>query len=597
MRLLILSLFLLGVSACHVNASTKPTSEDSTAEKLLGDMRKYFNDSNEDSFYHAVNNYKAFYLRRNDMRQYFKGSENEILHDINFNHFYRAMKKANAMQEEMVEKKCTDEYFRATYLIGMIYSLKGNIEMAKSFFEKALNEVNHANPSNLISIYMDLANIEMDKEPEEALKNLEHAIDIMKAADMKYEYSDAIGFKTIVAFTMKDWNMLDESYNLYMQLGKDHPEAFSNTYYNYVMICKLTRDGKYDEALAYTEQLTNATDKHKMQLDIFKVANDTNRAYKALEKLMDVKDSVNNVIMSEELIGTAQDLDYAKMQHRAEMARLTSVVFILTTSLAVIIIILLLYTIRSRRNNLKTLKAKNKELEIARDRAQESDRMKMNFLNNMNHEIRTPLNIISGFAQIVSSPNFDASPEDRKEISRRIQTSSNNITRIIEELLDISSKESVNFLAKDDNVSCNELCRKAIDKHHLSHTHESSIQFKTELKDSFLMQTNEESVLKILGCLFSNAAKFSEDGIINMTCSLNKSKKQVEISVTDRGRHIPESDKEKIFIHFYKVDNYKEGIGLGLPLARRIARQLGGDVTLDDRFKEGARFVVSLPLD
>ena len=82
-----------------------------------------------------------------------------------------------------------------------------------------------------------------------------------------------------------------------------------------------------------------------------------------------------------------------------------------------------------------------------------------------------------------------------------------------------------------------------------------------------------------------------------MTCSLNKSKKQVEISVTDRGRHIPESDKEKIFIHFYKVDNYKEGIGLGLPLARRIARQLGGDVTLDDRFKEGARFVVSLPLD
>ena len=252
---------------------------------------------------------------------------------------------------------------------------------------------------------------------------------------------------------------------------------------------------------------------------------------------------------------------------------------------------------RSRRINLRKLKQKNKELEIARDKAQESERMKMNFLNNMNHEIRTPLNIISGFAQIVSSPHFVTSPEERQEISNRIQKSSNNITRIIEELLDISSKECVRYIAKDDYMSCNVLCREIIDKFVIPANCEVNIQYKTDLRDSFMIQTNRDELGKIFNCLLNNACKFAEHGTVTVKSLFNKTTRQVEISVTDTGKGIPDEDSEKIFTHFYKIDNYTEGIGLGLPLARRTARQLGGDVTLDTNYKDGARFVISLPTE
>lgn len=595
MRLLFITFLIGGLLFCHASGSA--AAKNDKAEQLLNDLRKYFNVAEEDSFYMAAENFRQYYLEQGDLHQYYKGYEDEILHDINFNHFYRAMKKTKAMQADMFEHKCTEEYFRATYLIGMIYSMKGNLDLARHYFEKSIDEVNHSNPVNLINIYIDLANIEMDREPAVALKHLESAIAIIKAADMRYEYSDAIGFKTIIAFVMHDWNLLDESYRTYRQLEKDHPEEFSRTYYNYVMICKLARDGRYDEAIAYTQRLTNATDRYKFQLDICKVARDSAKAFKALERFQEVKDSVNNVIMSEELIETAKDQDVAKMEHQNEVSRLKERAYILIICLAVIAIFILHCFIRSRRSSLRELKRKNKELEIARDKAQESERMKMNFLNNMNHEIRTPLNIISGFAQIVSSPNFVASPEERQEISNRIQKSSSNITRIIEELLDISSKESVRYIAKDDYLPCNVLCREAIEQFVVPSNCNVDIRFKTDLRDSFMMQTNRGEVQKILNSLLSNACKFSEQGTVTVKCSFNKSAHMVDISVTDTGCGIPVEDSEKIFNHFYKIDNYKEGVGLGLPLARRTARQLGGDVTLDTSYKEGARFIVSLPFD
>lgn len=595
MRPLFITLLLCGLFLGHVAAEAK--AKDEKAEQLLNDLRKYFNDPREDSFYVAAEKYRQYYLQQQNERMYYKGFEDEILHDINFNHFYRAMKKTKAMQADMLERKCTDEYYRATYLIGMIYSMKGNLDLAKRYFEKAIDEVNHSNPLNLISIYIDLANIEMDKEPKEALKHLDTATAIIQSANLKYEYSDAIGFKVIIAFAMNDWDLLDENYRIYRQLEKDYPDEFSTTYYNYVMICKLARDGRYDEAMAYTRMLTNATDRYKFQLDIYKVAGDSARAFQALERFQEAKDSVNNVIMSEELIETAKDLDVAKKEHRNEMSRLKERTYIMIICLAAAVIVILAWFMRSRRINLKRLKQKNKELEIARDKAQESERMKMNFLNNMNHEIRTPLNIISGFAQIVSSPDFITSPEERKEISNRIQKSSNNITSIIEELLDISSKECVRYIAKDDNISCNVLCRDIIEKFVIPTNSNIDIVFKSDLRDSFMIQTNCEELRKILNCLLSNACKFADGEKVVVKSLLNRSTKQVEISVTDKGEGIPDEDSEKIFNHFYKIDNYTEGIGLGLPLARRTARQLGGDVTLDTNYKDGARFIISLPVE
>lgn len=141
------------------------------------------------------------------------------------------------------------------------------------------------------------------------------------------------------------------------------------------------------------------------------------------------------------------------------------------------------------------------------------------------------------------------------------------------------------------------LCRDIIEKFVIPSNSSVDIVFKSDLRDSFMIQTNCEELRKILNCLLSNACKFADGGTVVVKSLLNRSTKQVEISVTDKGEGIPEEDCEKIFNHFYKIDNYTEGIGLGLPLARRTARQLGGDVTLDTNYKDGARFVVTMPVE
>ena len=122
------------------------------------------------------------------------------------------------------------------------------------------------------------------------------------------------------------------------------------------------------------------------------------------------------------------------------------------------------------------------------------------------------------------------------------------------------------------------------------------IRFESSLKDSYKLMTNAKEMEKILHNLLNNACKFTEQGTITLSCYHDEVENDmVCFSVTDTGKGIKEGEEEKIFEHFYKVDAYKEGVGLGLPLARRVARQMGGDVVLDTSYHEGSRFILKLP--
>ena len=187
------------VLVCKTMTTSAQTSgDDTTGNDVLQEVRKYFNSDNEGAFYIAAERYRDYHLKTGNLHLYYKGWEHEILYDVNHNHFYRAMRKTTTMHNDMKRRKAEDEYYSATHLRGIIYSLKGNITLAHQYFERALEEVDHSQPVNLINIYLDLANIEMDTQPQEAMKHLDCAIDIIKANNGRYEYSDAIGFKVIV---------------------------------------------------------------------------------------------------------------------------------------------------------------------------------------------------------------------------------------------------------------------------------------------------------------------------------------------------------------------------------------------------------------
>ena len=592
LRILFVLLLMLVCTPSVVTAQT--TKEDTLSTHLLNEVKKYFNSDNETAFYQASAQYREYYLNRNDLNNYYQGWEHEILYDVNHNHFYRAMRKTMDIQRDMQQRKAEKQYYKATQLRGLIFSLRGNIPLARQYFEKALNEVDHSQPGNLVGLYMDLANIEMDTEPQEAMKHLNCAIEIIKAQGAQYEYSDAIGFKTIIAYTMRDWVAVRKAYAEYMQLKERLGNDFSMTYYNYVHICKYAADGKYDEALKFTNKLTNTTDIYKFQTEVYELSGDVKKAYEMQKKYMAVKDSVNNVIMSEEMIGSANDLEHAELV-KEECSKRNEYLSWGILGVAVLVALMGYAACRLRkRKYMKQLKQQNRELLIARDKAQEAERTKISFLQNMSHEIRTPLNVISGYAQIISDPKTLMSETERSDMASRITHSTQNIVRIVEEILDISGKESINYIDKGDTISCNEVVKNVIECY-TNKPENVRIHFDTNLKDSYKILTNRQEVLKILKQLLDNALKFTKEGTITLRCYQDELEQMVCFSVEDTGCGIKEGEEEKIFEHFYKVDAYKEGVGLGLPLARRVAHQLGGNLSLDSSYTGGSRFILKLP--
>ena len=568
--------------------------KDDTTSRLLQKVRITFNQNDEHAFYEANANYRNYLLKQGDISGFYLSWKNEVLYDVNHNHFYRALRKTMTMQADMEQRGATRELYKTTHLRGIIYSLRGNIPLAHQYFEKALDQVDHSQPANLVSLYMDLANIEMDTQPKEAMKHLDCAIEVIRANDSNYEYSDAIGFKVIVAYAMRDWEQVNEAFDEYIKLRKTLGQDFSTTYYNYAVICKAAADKRYDDAIKQTYELTNTTDIYKFQTEIYELAGDTIRAFETQKRYMAVKDSVDNVIMSEEMVGSANDLENAEALNNAVCKKNALLQWALHLGFIAVLVIGFLIYRWNRSRYMKSLQRQNRELLIARDKAQEAERMKVSFLQNMSHEIRTPLNVISGYAQIISDQNALLSDNERADMAKRITHSTHTIVHIVDEILDISGKESIHYIDKTDMVGCNELARKMLEPYK---TEETSLEVRLDahLKDSCEILMNRHEVEKILHHLLDNAFKFTKQGSITLKTYTDKLDGMVCFSVTDTGCGIKEGDEEKIFEHFYKSDAYIEGVGLGLSLARRVARQLGGDVVLDTEYKDGSRFILKLP--
>jgi signal transduction histidine kinase len=241
------------------------------------------------------------------------------------------------------------------------------------------------------------------------------------------------------------------------------------------------------------------------------------------------------------------------------------------------------------------LRQKNHELALALDRAQESDRMKMSFIQHMSHEIRTPLNVITGFSQVIASPSFRLTDEQRAHIVESIENNTNEITNFVNELLEFSENESQNHYPKNDCVNINLLCQDVINKVEQTNNGRLQLVFESSVDNQLTVQTNQRALELILKQLFNNAMKFTEQGSITLKIVPSTNQSMLHISVADTGIGIAEDQRERIFEKFYKIDSFKRGLGLGLPMAQRIARMIGGDLVLDNNYTGGTRFILKIP--
>ena len=260
--------------------------------------------------------------------------------------------------------------------------------------------------------------------------------------------------------------------------------------------------------------------------------------------------------------------------------------------LIVCFLIAIYYIIRI--NHLKHhLEVSGEELLVAKEKAEESNRLKTAFLANMSHEIRTPLNAIVGFSSVLVSD--DSSPAEKEQYCDIIQKNSDLLLHLINDILDISRMESgrIKFVWEECDVV--ELCQTALSTAEYGRKTSALFLFETPVA-SLVIKTDAQRLKQVLINLLSNAAKFTPSGSIKLAIAIDKQHQQLELSVSDTGCGIPSDKSDRVFERFEKLNEYSQGTGLGLAISRLIVENLGGKIWVDKDYTEGARFVFTHPL-
>jgi signal transduction histidine kinase/ligand-binding sensor domain-containing protein/CheY-like chemotaxis protein len=245
--------------------------------------------------------------------------------------------------------------------------------------------------------------------------------------------------------------------------------------------------------------------------------------------------------------------------------------------------------LEEHHNHLEQLiEYRTEELRKAKEKAEESDRLKSAFLANMSHEIRTPMNAIVGFSSLLNDPNLEA--EERSEFIELINANSESLLVLIEDILDLSLIEANQIIVRNKIFDLNEL----LDGLQSSYTISNK---KSEIK--FRLNTDLFRVKQILVNMLNNAYKYTSEGSIELGCTLEND--NIVFYVKDTGIGITKEDALIVFDRFRKLEknftNTYRGVGLGLAISKRLTEILGGNIWVHSEPGKGSAFYLSFPFE
>jgi PAS domain S-box-containing protein len=234
----------------------------------------------------------------------------------------------------------------------------------------------------------------------------------------------------------------------------------------------------------------------------------------------------------------------------------------------------------------------------ARNKAEESDRLKSSFLANMSHEIRTPLNSIIGFSELLLDKDFGT--EQHEEFARTINESGNGLLTIISDIMDFSKIEAGQILVKKKKFSVNELIN-SLQKEYSYKASEKGIELRldpTNPLDKIFIESDEQRIRQILINFVGNALKFTEKGFVEIGFNVNEN--LAHFQVKDSGIGISEEYHQQIFERFRQVESSHTrkygGNGLGLAISKNLVELLGGEIGMISEVGIGSIFYFTLPV-
>lgn len=249
------------------------------------------------------------------------------------------------------------------------------------------------------------------------------------------------------------------------------------------------------------------------------------------------------------------------------------------------------------------------DLERANVRAEESSRMKSDFIQQISHEIRTPLNILSGFTQLLTMPDMKYDEATLSNIKEQITENTDRITNLVNKMLELSEAKNHADIDCNDNVTPLQIASEAVTSSGIDEAGHLTFSMITSSEaEQMQIQTNLQAAVRALSLVLDNARKFTApaksrrhekqtDHQQKVVLRISVSSNRLFFSVEDTGIGIPHKEAERIFDEFVQLDEFYEGTGIGLTVARSLARRIGGDIMLDTAYIGGSRFVLTLPVN
>ena len=236
------------------------------------------------------------------------------------------------------------------------------------------------------------------------------------------------------------------------------------------------------------------------------------------------------------------------------------------------------------------LKETEQKLIIARDKAEELDRLKSAFLANMSHEIRTPLNAIVGFSSLLAETD---SRSERQEYIKIVQENNELLLQLISDILDLSKIEAGTFNFVYTNVDVNETCSEIIKSMGMKVSKGVELIFG-ELFPECYIYTDKNRFTQVISNFINKALKFTQQGSITLGYE-QVSHQKIKFYVRDTGMGIPEEKQKSVFERFVKLNTFVQGTGLGLSICKSIVSQMGGEIGVDSTEGVGSCFWFTHP--
>lgn len=589
---------LLLLASVNIAFADKAVSDLTGEDKERFDkFRHLFTTGNPNEFYSYTKEYAEYLKKQGDMNLYYKLKNNEGFYALRHNQILQAMEIAEALEKEVRDNKAENYYYLPVALMGDVYYESHDMRKAEKFFLQALGEAGDRDPKFTMRTYMSLGEMQALKNPQKALEWYDKTIELAQMYNNMEYLSMSVAMKGYIHFLAGDAGKFYRSYDDYNNLRQSGDPDFSKRYNNMMEIAKLTFDGDYRDARDLMARGNLYVDSALVGIRILASEGNIKDGFSAMIQRYVELDSIYSLAQeaSYDHIATERTLRLAQDEAASSQKEAKILMYVL---IGLIVVFLFVYIVGRRRLMLKIWE-RNKLLKDALAHAEESDRMKSAFISNMSHEIRTPLNAVAGFSSLLVESGSEIGEAEKKDMQERITNNVELITSIVDEMLELSKSESESNLRPQTeytDVWVNQLCRGVLRSMVMKAKKGVEMRFASKLPDDFVIRTHPATVKRILYHILDNAQKFTEQGYIELRCGVDKEKHQIKLIVTDTGIGIPKEDHGRIFDLFEKGnENFKEGIGLGLPICRRLASSIGGEVQLDDSYTEGSRFILTIP--